>query len=147
MYLFTSVLDNHAPLKRKRVTKPRQANWFNSDMLRAIHPRNTFHKSKDIINYRLWRQKVKFLIFDAKTNYYNEHIISKQHNPRQLWKSISGQSSTSAYTSLKDDEGDIKKNPFTVVNIFNEHFCNVSKSVESNTNAIFDSAHLKDATD
>jgi len=88
--------------------------------------------------------------FYTKTNYYNEHFNSKQHNPRQLWnslKELSGQSSTSAHTSLTDDEGDMIKNPLTVANLFNEHFCNVSKSVESNTNALFDSAQLKDATD
>ena len=50
LYLFTSVLDKHAPLKRKLVEKPTQPNWFNSDMLRAIHQRNHFHKSKHIIN-------------------------------------------------------------------------------------------------
>ena len=93
--------------------------------LRVIHQISHFHKSKDIINYRLWGQNVKFLIFDAKTNYYNEHIISKQHTPRQLWnslKELSGQSSTSVHTSLKDDEGDMIKNPITVANLFNEHF-------------------------
>ena len=43
LYLFTSVPDKHAPLKRKRVKKPRQPNSFNSDILRAIHQRNHFH--------------------------------------------------------------------------------------------------------
>ena len=88
--------------------------------------------------------------FYTKTNYYNEHINSKQHTPRQLWnslKELSGQSSTSAHASLTDDEGYMIKNPLTVANLFNEHFCNVSKSVESNTNEFFDSAQLKDATD
>jgi len=53
----------------------------------------------------------------------NEHINSKQHNPRQLWnslKELSGQSSTSAHTSLKYDEGDMIKNPLTIANLFNE---------------------------
>ena len=39
--------------------------------------------------------------------------------------------------------GDIIKNPLTVANLFNEHFCNVCKSVELNTN---DSTQLKDVT-
>ena len=43
--LFSSVLDKHAPLKRKLVNKPTQSNWFVQ-----IHQRNHFHKSKDIIN-------------------------------------------------------------------------------------------------
>jgi len=149
LYRFSSVLDNHAPLKRKRVKKATQPNWFNSDILRAFQQRNHFHKSKDNINYRLWRQKVKSLICYAKTNYYNEHIISKQHNHRQLWnslKELSGQSSTSAHTSLKYDEGDMIKNPLTVANLFNEHVFNVCKSVELNTNAMFDSTQLKDVT-
>ena len=73
----------------------------------------------------LWKQTVKSLIFDNNAN-YNEHINSKQHNPRQLWKSLqelSGQSSTSAPTSLKDDEGDMIKDPLTVANLFNEQQC------------------------
>ena len=72
----------------------------------------------------LWKQTVKSLIFDNNAN-YNEHINSKQLNPRQLWnslKELSGQSSTSAHTSLKYDEGDMIKNPLTVANLFNEHF-------------------------
>ena len=39
--------------------------------------------------------------------------------------------------------GDMIKNPLTVANLFNEHFCNVCKSVELNTN---DSTQLKDVT-
>ena len=38
------------------------------------------------------------------------------------------------------------KNPLTVANLFNEHVCNVCKSVELNTNAMFDSTQLKDVT-
>ena len=55
-----------------QVSKPTQHNVFNSDIVRAIRQRNYFLKSKDIINYKLWRQKVKFLMFYAKTNYYNQ---------------------------------------------------------------------------
>jgi len=136
-------------MKRKRVKKPTQPNWFNSDSIHAIHQRNHFHKSKVIIIYRLWRQKVKYLLFNAIAIYYNEYINSKQHTPRQLWnslKELSGQTSTSVCTSLKDDEGDMINNPLTVVNLFNEHFCNVCKSVELNTNANVDTTQLQDVS-
>jgi len=34
------------------------------------------------------------------------------------------------------------RNPLTVANLFNEHFCDVCKSVDSNTNSIIDSTPI-----
>ena len=92
--------------------------------------------------------KVKVLLIadrgDKKSNLLfvmlKLNINSKQQNPRQLWniiKELSSHSSTSVHASLKDDEGDMIKNPLTVANLFNEHVCNVCKSIELNTKAIY----------
>ena len=66
---FLSLLDKRAPLKKKRVKKCQQPGWMNQEILNSIKTRDTFHNAKDMNNYKIWRNKVKSLIFKSKQEF------------------------------------------------------------------------------
>jgi len=53
--MFSSVLQVHAPLKRKRVKKQIQPVWFNSDISKAIKQRNQNKQNSSA--YKYFRKK------------------------------------------------------------------------------------------
>ena len=80
---FLSLLDKHAPLKKKRVKKCQQPGWMNQEILNSIKTRDTFHNAKDMNNYKIWRNKVKSLIFKSKQEFFNNAINSNVKNPKK----------------------------------------------------------------
>ena len=83
--LFKSVLDSHAPLKKRRVKREFIPEWFNSEIQTAIATRNHLHRkailTNDALNwreYRSARNRVVHLIRYAKRSFYrNSTIILK----------------------------------------------------------------------
>ena len=143
--MFTSTLNKFAPKRVKRVKRANQPNWMNKEILEAIRIREKFRKSRDTLNYKCWRQKVKALIFQAKKQYFSNEINSSNKNAKNLWKSLrelSGLKNTPLTKHLNDDDGrpitDIK----TTANLFNSHFSNICQSFdmhresESNANSL-----------
>ena len=54
--MFSSVLQIHTPLKRKRVKRQIQPVWFNSNISKAIKQRNHFHKKQNPFTYKYYRK-------------------------------------------------------------------------------------------
>jgi hypothetical protein len=128
--LFKYVLDKHAPLKSRRVKRIVQPDWFNSDILDAIKTRDYHKKHGHIESYKLWRQKVKSLVFSSKHNHYNNIINHNTHNPKQLWshlRELTGLHNNVQTQYLLDDDGCQITDPHENANIFNNHFVNVHK--------------------
>ena len=144
MDLFTTVLNANAPKRTKRVKRVNQPNWMNQAILEAINKRNTYHKNKDILNYKIWRSKVKHLIFDSKRQYYQDQILAGTRNPKQLWNSLhelSGFKNLTPTHHLCDNDGNPISDPRTIANVFNEHFSSVSRMYQHDDN--IDSSHSK----
>ena len=59
--IFSSILQKHAPIKRKRVKKTTQPNWFNSNIVHAIKQRNYYRKKHNVPYYKLLRNRVRNL--------------------------------------------------------------------------------------
>ena len=127
--MFLSVLQKHAPLKMKRVKRPIQPHWINTDILNAIKTRNFYHRKRNTSKYKEWRQRVRNLIFQSKSEFFNTHINSNTHNPKHLWnslKQLSGQNKNVQNTyHMKNANNSIVKDPKAVANLFNETFCNI----------------------
>ena len=105
---------------------------MNQEILNSIKRRNLYHSRKDIINYRVWRNKVKSLIFSSKREYFNSAINSNVSNPKKLWagmNALTGLKSNSATSHILDKEGEIINDPFRVANEFNNHFCSIHKKL------------------
>jgi exonuclease III len=133
--LFNSVLNKHAPQKTKRVKRVSQPSWFSHEILEAIKTRDKFHKARDTINYKEWRQIVKDLIISAKKRFYQDTISSNKHNPKRLWNSLnelSGRSQHPQTNYINDENDEPIIDPKTSANVFNDHFCSVFQSLRVN---------------
>ena len=80
---FLSLLDKHAPLKKKWVKKCQQPGWMNQEILNSIKTGDKFYNEKDVNNYKIWRNKVKSLIFKSKQEFFNDAINSNVKNPKK----------------------------------------------------------------
>ena len=83
---FLSLLDKHAPLKKKRVKKCQQPGWMNQEILNSIKTRDKFHNEKDMNNYKIWRNKVKSLISKSKQEFFNDAINSNIYIRLQVYR-------------------------------------------------------------
>jgi exonuclease III len=135
--MFKTVLNKHAPQRKRRVKRINQPGWMNHDIADAIKMRNFFHKQLDIVNYKLWRQNVKRLILESKRRFYQETINSNKHNPKLLWSSINTLSGArpKVQTQYINDENDVPITiPSTAANVFNDHFASVFQTFRCDSN-------------
>ena len=133
--LFQKVLDKHAPHRKKRVKRVNQPSWINPDILQAIAVRDHYHKKKDSINYKIWRQHVKDLITESKMQFYNNTISLNKRNTKDLWNSFHDLTGfkTQTHTNYIDDEnGNPITDPSKSANVLNDHFCSVFQTVQIN---------------
>ena len=125
--IFNSVLNKHAPQKKKRVKRVKQPNWMTSDISDAIRKRDN-HKTQNTELYRFWRNKTKSLIHNSKINYYTETINKNHKNPKQLWQNlhdITGKSIKQSTNFIDDENGIPITDPEAIANRFNDHFTSV----------------------
>ena len=73
----------HALLKKKRVKKCQQPGWMNQEILNSIKTRDKFHNETNLNNYKIWKNKVKSLIFKSKQEFFNDAINSNAKNPKK----------------------------------------------------------------
>ena len=82
-------------------------------------------------NYKIWRKKVKSLMFKSKQDFFNDAINSIMSKIRKkLWAckhELTGLKSNSATNYIQDKDGNIIKNAYSATNKFNEHFCSIQK--------------------
>ena len=79
---FTSVVDNHVPIKIHRVKHIQQPDWLNPDILDEMKERDKFKAKNDFDNYRISRNKVCKLIYDSKKSSYERKIEEGKSSPR-----------------------------------------------------------------
>ena len=139
--LFKSVLDSHAPLKKRRVKREYIPEWFNSEIQTAIATRNHLHRKAILINYALnWREyrsarnRVVHLIRYAKRSFYRNSINNNLENPKNLWRIIRSlaPSKCSKLPNHLTIDGMNYHDYYDIANFFNEHFANISSSVQLN---------------
>jgi hypothetical protein len=53
-----------------------QNEWINDEIRESIRKRDFYHKKKDMCNYRLWRNNVKYLVETSKPKYYTNIIAN-----------------------------------------------------------------------
>jgi hypothetical protein len=83
---FLNVINKHAPVKTRRVKYERQPVWFTKEIKEAIEKRNKYKQKKEMVNYRLWRNKVVSLIKQEKANYYKHAIVESRGNSSMMWR-------------------------------------------------------------
>ena len=135
---YLTIVNRHAPLKRKRVKHPKLPPWLNKDTKETMAERERQTKERIFFpEYKKLRNKVKNLVRKAKKEYFQK-LIERGNNIASVWRALSvftkGHRSTSAH---------IPKNLTAAV--FNNHFVSVSESlIEPRTNVYECSNHLHD---
>ena len=92
-HLFLSCLNKHAPLIKKKLTRP-PAPWLKDfDITRKLHERDRLrqiaHATQDPTawgNFRKIRNEIKKVIRSAKTTFYKRALSSKR--PKEVWNTI-----------------------------------------------------------
>ena len=105
--LFVGVIDNHLPLKTKRVKRMRQPDRITQDILHCMRERD-YHKSAgNLTEYKKLRDKCVSLVREAKKTWYYSCIKNSNGHSTKLWKHIQELlpgDSKSATTAIKDGE-------------------------------------------
>ena len=143
--LFMSALQSHAPKKSRRVKHHVQPNWINPQILQAIKTRDKHKKDKNIEQYKHWRNKVKSLINQSKTDYFSETINNNHNNPRQLWKNlhdITGKRKDHQTAFINDDSGNTIFDPEITVNTFNRFFTSMYEQYQSTDSNEYDTTTI-----
>ena len=131
IHMFLKVLGVHAPLREKRVKHKHQPDWFTDSTASAIRERNKAKQSKNIVQYKIWRNKTKKMIFAAKRDYFNQTINQNKRNPKSLWKNLkelSGKNKKYQPNLIHDSDSQPIMDPITTANAFHDFFTNVFNS-------------------
>eukprot|EP00794_Sanderia_malayensis_P003915 gene3915-4457_t len=90
--IFESILNFHAPLRKKRI-RPDPAPWITPEVRKLMKERD--RAKKDAMNsldlwqsYRTLRNKVTKAIRDALQSYYLGLIDENKENPNRMWKAV-----------------------------------------------------------
>ena len=120
--LFLSVLDRHAPVRRKRVKSQRLPPWLNADIRQAMELRNQFKRDKDFPAYRKQRNLVRYLVRKAQRDLF-QRLIDDKKDVVTVWRALN------AFTKTK------RKPAGTAITAeaFNRHFLSAPELLLQNT--------------
>lgn len=146
--IFSFILNRHAPLKMKRVKNRYKPEWLNDDILKARFNRDKYHKMKNWVQFRYWRNRVKSLIRCSKRNFFTNAIASDK-NDSYLWKHVNsllkGKPDSSNTLTCLNVNGVEVTDTTQIANCFNTYFVNIkshfnlvdSTDTSNNTNCEF----------
>ncbi|MCG7876956.1 MAG: reverse transcriptase family protein, partial [Candidatus Thiodiazotropha endolucinida] len=138
---FQSVLDKHAPIRRKRVKHETQPEWYNEDIKLASKSRDFYHKHKNWNEYKFWRNKTNKLILASKKELFTK-AIKENKDTSYLWRHVKKHSGQSSYNDIPDEltvDGDTINSPNSIINRLNSYFANISERLK-----IHDASHEYD---
>ena len=137
---FKTVLESVAPFKTIRVKKNNPP-WFSSDIRMEISERDRLlrkslssNDENDRIAFRAQRALVQDIVKNAKQDFYRNKIKSESNQPKKLWNTLRTLGATTSGSkgpvqyNLKIGDQFIQDDA-SVADIFNEHFCNISKKL------------------
>ena len=138
--IFSDSLNEHAPIKQKRVKHSHQPDWFSKNISEAIKARDKAKSEGNTEQFKHWRAQVKKQSFLSKKEFYSNHINNNTKNPKSLWKhlqTLAGKSNTHVTNYINDVQNNPITDPLHTAELFNSHFTNVFKSApaQSHLNA------------
>ena len=93
--VFNDIIDEHLPLKQKRVKRNVQPKWFNSEILQEIKARDKLlskaRKSQAVRDWNAFKRaknSVTQLIRSTKQSYFKDKVTENRINSRKLWNLI-----------------------------------------------------------
>ena len=84
---FLPVVNKHAPLRRKRVKRPKLPPWFTKDIIQAMALRDKRKRDKLFDLNKKQRSKVSAFVRTAKKNYFNK-LITDNRDTATIWRAV-----------------------------------------------------------
>jgi len=139
MKLLLSVVDLHAPLKKKRVKHSTLPNWMTQELRDAMRLRDSLKKSKKWDEYKKQRNKISELVKKAKKLYFKKLVSNKDSNISSLWRAVN------EFTNKSRKPSPCTQNvPFTADDM-NNHFLSLTDSIiNSKLNSVNDTYTIPD---
>ena len=85
--LFLDIINKHAPLKKKRVKHQTLPTWLNADIKQAMLLRDKCRKQKEFVEYKQQRNRVNYLVREAKKKYFND-LTGNEADISSMWRAI-----------------------------------------------------------
>ena len=148
-------LNNHAPIKSKRVKSKRMPDWFTPDIIQMQSLRDKTKRLKQWSDHRKYRNKTKQLIRQAKRKYFSNSITNSK-DTKSLWKHLRDVTNGSKTASSNLPQKLIIGNEtFTeseaVASKLNKYFASVAELLNKNTSSgnslDFDTNKISDFVD
>ena len=112
---FLCVLDRHAPLREKRIKQAQLPRWLTKEIRDAMALRDELKRNKDFDGYRRQRNRVRYLVREAKKVSFKKMVENKS-DTISIWRALN------AFTRPKQTTRCIPISADT----FNEHFLSAS---------------------
>ena len=121
--------------KLKQFSKP----WITSGLKKSIKIKSSLLQSRDLVNYKIYRNKIYSLTQLSKKNYYHSFFAGNLKNIKNTWNRINRliilttkRIIKQVIPSLKRPDDNNKTNdPLEISNIFNNYFSSVGKNLAS----------------
>ena len=124
--IFNKTLDKHAPLRTKRVKHPDLPQWLHQDIIIAMAIRDTQKALNELDAYRAMRNKVNYMILDAKRNFFDK-LLSGRKDTASIWRAMNALNRPSRNKSVTKE---IKCSAEDL----NNHFINIPNKLLSEAN-------------
>ena len=111
---FLSVVDRHAPMRRKRVKHQTLPSWLNHNIILEMDLRDYYKKNKMTELFKRQRNRVTQLVRNSKREYFNS-LLKQKNDTKQIWNAIN------EMTNKKKAKTNKKKSPLSPDSL-NEHF-------------------------
>ena len=142
--IFESVLDIHAPLKKRRVGSA-STPWITPEIRKLMRERDAAKKATKTHpekwnTYKLLRNKVTQKIRDAIQSHYHG-LIEDKGDPKRMWKAINkvlDKATPSTEVSTLDVEGRTTTKEKDIAEALNHHFTTIGPKLASKLEFRFD---------
>ena len=84
---FLSVVDRHAPMRRKRVKHQTLPSWLNHNIILEMDLRDYYKKNKMTELFKRQRNRVTQLVRNSKREYFNS-LLKQKNDTKQIWNAI-----------------------------------------------------------
>ena len=136
--LFLDVLDNHAPLREKRVKFAKFPGWWTPEITEAIRLRDATNKADELDLYRTRRNNVTSLIRKAKSDFYCSLLDKGKTAVSAFWKhfrEVLPAKLQPAPFELRHMNS-ICNTPGDIANAFNDHFSSVAEMLIDHSHSL-----------
>jgi hypothetical protein len=125
--VFLGVVNQHAPVRKKRVKNASLPPWLTNEIIQAMAQRDHLKKSKQFDEYKKVRNRVKNLVRDSKKDLFCK-LVENNKNTAQIWRALNALSKGSSNKT----RGSVPKT--LTADALNSHFLSIPTGIAAQQN-------------